>query len=264
MSGIIWQEATESRKVRGNPGGIELNYHLAGVIDDVAAWSYALGNTTPMWIAAGQVLYRQDVQLDHRGNGLWLVTVPYGVEDKRVGQWDFDFDTQGGTVRIFQAKATQVFKAAGAGGPDHKDAIDVQGDDVRGTEIIIPALRMNYSFRYPSGMITEAYARGMARNVGKTNDRTWHGFARGECLLLGSTGRSGSSSETTLTHSIACSENVTGLTIGAIANVAKKGWETVWISYKSTKDGDNPVKQPEFVYVQRVYDECDFANVLGF
>ena len=31
---------------------------------------------------------------------------------------------------------------------------------------------MNYSFRYPSGMITEAYARGMARNVGKTNDRT--------------------------------------------------------------------------------------------
>lgn len=260
MSGIIWQEATDSRKVRGNPGGIELNYHLAGVIDDVAAWSYALGNTTPMWIAAGQILYRQDVQLDHRGNGLWSVTVPYGPENKQVGQWDFDFDTQGGTVRIFQAKATQVFPA----GPDNKDAIDVQGNDVRGTEIVIPALRMNYTFRHPLGVVNEAYARNIARNTGKTNDRTWHGFAAGECLFLGATGRSGSQSEATIGYSIACSENVTGLTIGAIANVAKKGWESTWISYKDLVDAGKPVKQPEYVYVQRVYDECNFSAVLGF
>lgn len=261
MSGIIWQETKDSRKVRGNPGGIELSYHLAGVIDDVAAWSYALGATSPIWITAGQALYRQDVQLDHRGNGVWLVTVPYGPEDKRVGQWDFDFDTQGGTVRIFQAKATTVFPA---GGPDHKDAIDVQGDDVRGTEIVIPALRMNYSFRFPTGMVNEAFARNIARNTGKTNDRTWHGFAAGECLFLGATGKSGSSSETTIGYSIACSENVTGLTIGAVAAVAKKGWESVWISYLDAVDAGVKVKQPEHVYVQRVYDECNFASVLGF
>lgn len=261
---IIWQEAKDSRKVRGNPAGIDLRYHLAGVIDDVAAWSYALGNTTPMWIAAGQVLYRQDVQLDHRGNGLWSVSVPYGPENKQVGQFDFDYDTQGGTIRIFQAKATQVFPA---GGPDNKDAIDVQGNDVRGAEIVIPALRMNYTFRHPLGVVNEAFARNIARNTGKTNNKKWHGFEAGECLFLGSTGRSGSQSEASVGYSIACSENVTGLTIGAIANVAKKGWESVWISYKDVEVAGPPkarVKQPEYVYVQRVYDECDFAAVMGF
>jgi hypothetical protein len=261
MSGIIWQEAKESRKVRTNPAGLDMSYVLGGVIDDVAAWSYALGNTSPMRIAAGQVLYRQDVQLDHRGNGLWAVSVPYGPENKQVGQWDFDFDTQGGTVRIFQAKATQVFPA---GGPDNKDAIDVQGNDVRGTEIVIPALRMNYTFRHPAGIITEAYARNIARNTGKTNNGIWHGFAAGECLFLGASGRSGSNSEATISYSIACSENVTGLTIGAIAGVAKKGWESVWISYKDVVDAGKPVKQPEYVYSQRVYDECSFPAVLGF
>ena len=262
---IGWREQTESRSgLRANPAGIDLKYWLSGVIDDVAAYSYALGASAPMWITAGQVLYRQDVQMDHRGNGLWDVSIPYGPEDKRVGQWDFDFDTTGGTVRIFQAKSTQVFKAAGAGGPDHKDAIDVQGDEVRGTEIVIPVLTMNYTFRHPTGMVNEAFARNIARNTGKVSNKTWHGFAAGECLFMGGTGRSGSQSESSVGYRIACAENVSGLTIGEIANIAKKGWDSVWIAYKNLVDADNKVKQPEYVYVQRVYDEMDFAAVLGF
>lgn len=260
---IEWRERPESRRITTNPAGIELAYQLLGEIDDVAAWSYALGASSPVWITAGQVLYRQDVRLDHRGNGIWHVDIPYGPENKQVGQWDFDFDTQGGTIRIFQSKSTTKFAAAGVA-PDHQGAIDVQGREVRGTEIVIPALRMNYSFRHPAGVVNEAFARSLARSTGRTNNATWHGFAAGECLYLGGSGKAGSSTESTITHSIACSENVTGLTIGAIANIAKKGWESVWISYEDDEDQDRPVRKPEFVYVERVYDEMNFAAVLGF
>lgn len=258
---IDWRERHTSRRITTNPPGIELQFSLSGEIDDVAAWSYALGNTSPMWITAGQILYRQDVRLDHRGAGLWYVDVPYGPENKQVGQWDFDFDTQGGTIRIFQSKKTTPFPA---GAPDHKGAIDVQGDDVRGTEIVIPALRMTYNFRHAAGVVNEAFARMLARNTGRTNKNQWHGFAAGEALFLGANGRQGSQTEASVGYSIACSENVTGLTIGALANIAKRGWESVWISYKDDVDGGGKVKQPEFVYVEQVYDECDFAAVLGF
>jgi len=260
---IEWRERRESRRMPSTASepSIELAYTLIGVIDDVQAWSYALSATSPVWITAGQVLYRQDVRLDHRGNGIWHVDVPYGPVNKQTGQWDFDFDTQGGTVRIFQSKSTSRFPA---GATDHKGAIDLQNGEIRGTEIVIPALRMNYSFRFPSGVVSEGYARNLARNTGKTNIAQWHGFDAGEALFLGGTGKSGSQSESTVQFSIACSENATGLTIGGIANVAKKGWETVWIAYEDDENNDDPIRSPKAVYAEKVYDEMDFASVLGF
>jgi hypothetical protein len=62
--------------------------------------------------------------------------------------------------------------------------------------------------------------------------------------------------------------NVTGLTIGGIAGVAKKGWEVAWIRYQDTitvADGkDNPTRVPKYVYVDRVYDTIPMATALGF
>lgn len=260
---IGWSERTSSRGVTGNPPSVLLQYALSGVIDDVAAYSYALGNTSPMWIAANQLLYRQDLKLDHRGNGLWYVDVPYGPENKQVGQWDFDFDTTGGTVRLYQSKETQTFPP---GGPDHHGAIDVQGKDleVRGVDIVIPALRLGYTFRHPAGIMNEARAVHLARNTAKTNSAPWHGFAAGECLFLGAQGRSGSQSEASVTYSIACSENLVNKTIAEIAGVTKRGWWVSWISYERAVDGGQPVRRAEWIYVERVYDEMDFYAVLGF
>lgn len=260
---IGWRETHKSRRITTNPPGIELDYQLTGTDDHAAAWSYAMGASSGVYIAAGQVLYRQDLRLDYAGAGGWNVNVPYGPQNKQVGAWDFDFDTSGGTLRIFQSKETVTFPA---GAPDHRGAIDVQGKDleVRGTEIVIPALRLGYTFRHPAGVLNEFRAVQLGRATGKTNSAPWHGFAAGECLFLGASGRSGSQSESSVTYSVACSENISNVTIGGIANVSKKGWWTSWISHEKAVDGGEPVKRAEWIYTERVYDEMDFAAVLGF
>lgn len=259
---VDWRERTESRAVSGAPS-LEMQFVLSGVIDDVAAWSYALGNTSPIRIAAGQTVYRQikDIKLDHRGFGLWNISVPYAPNNEQAGSFDFDFDTQGGTLRITQSKATQTFPA---GGPDHKGAIDVDGTEVRGADIIIPALRLNYTFRHPLGVMNEARAVALARATGKTNSVAWHGFAAGECLFLGAQGKSGTTSESSVTYYVAASENLTNQTIGAIANVNKKGWEIAWVSYEPADDAGRPARRAQWIYVEQVYDSMNFAAVLGF
>jgi hypothetical protein len=216
-----------------------------------------------MRIAAGQVVYRDNksISLSHRGNGLWFITVPYVPENEQPGSFDFDFETQGGTIRITQSKSTQTFPA---GGPDHKGAIDVDWTEVRGAEIVIPALRMNYTFRHPLGVMNESRAVTLARATGKTNSVAWHGFAAGECLFLGASGKSGTNSEASVTYSIAASENLTSQTIGAITGVNKKGWELTWVSYQPAVAGGEPIRKAQWIYVERVYDEMNFAAILGF
>ena len=43
---------------------------------------------------------------------------------------------------------------------------------------------------------------------------------------------------------MAYSENVTGLSIGDIANIVKKGHQYAWIAYKDAEDSGKPSVQP--------------------
>ena len=60
------------------------------------------------------------------------------------------------------------------------------------------------------------------------------------------------------------SSNVTGLSIGDVASIAKKGWEYALIRYEDKVESNKPVRVPKHVYVNRVYDTCDLATALGF
>jgi len=263
---LLWTERPESGATSGPGEGSTKTfvYNLGGIYDDVAAWNFSASMFAGTIIAAGEVLYRQKVSIDPKGYGLYVASADYATKKNEVGEYDFDFDTQGGTIHITQSKSTTSFPAGAA--TDHKGAIDVQGTEVKGTEIVIPALRLTYSFKHPTGVVNEALAVTLARATGRTNSVQWHGFAAGELLFLGATGRGSSTGPATLSYHIAASENVTGLTIGAVTAVAKKGWESVWISYKPAVDGGNNKRAmvPEFVYVERVYDTCAFASILGF
>jgi hypothetical protein len=81
---------------------------------------------------------------------------------------------------------------------------------------------------------------------------------------LGASGKSGTNSEASVTYSIAASENLISQTIGAITGVNKKGWELVWVSYEPAVAGGEPIRKAKTIYVERVYDEMNFAAILGF
>src|SRR5690606_20953075 len=60
---------------------------------------------------------------------------------------------------------------------------------------------------------------------------------------------------------VAGSPNRTGISVGPISGISKKGWEYLWVRYADAEDtGSNTlVKQPVAAYVEKVYEDGNFA-----
>jgi len=250
------QEPTETRR-----------YKIADVGNKNTAQAYAIASTPAIVATVHGILYRQDVQVDQANFNQWIVTVPYGSRKNVTGDFTWDFDTTGGTIHITQAKQ-EVSRYPSASAPNQKGAIAVDGDEVKGTDIIVPAMKINVSFRHPLGVITLPQAKFLSNITGTVNNDPFLTFAPGEVLFLGARGSDGTDAEATVTYQFAMAANVTGQTIGSITGIAKKAWEVAWIRYKDaivTADGKElPTREAKFVYVDRVYEEIAMAAALGF
>lgn len=64
-----------------------------------------------------------------------------------------------------------------------------------------------------------------------------------------------------ITYRFAGSPNRTGLTVGPIVGINKKGWEYMWVRYADSEDtvAKAIVKKPAAAYIERVYDEGNFS-----
>lgn len=268
MSLFRFTEARESRRTTTNPPSYTAVYTAAGSNDSAYVRAYALA-ATPAIVALLDVgtLYRQDLAVDPAGFEQWKVTVPYGKNEQAAGSYRLTFDTTGGTVHVASSKET-IGKYPAATAPDYKQLIGVNKDDVEGADIVIPALKVSVHFNHPAAIITIARIKYLADITGLVNSATFLTFAAGEVLFLGASGSEGTDAETEVTYQFAMSANAASLTIGDVANIVKKGHELAWIKYKDAVDtvgsDDLPVKQPEFVYVERVYGTVDLALALGF
>ena len=228
--------------------------------------AYALGATPALASTIYGTLHRQDIRVQKLTYNQYSVEIPYGRRRNQTGQWTWDFDTTGGTVHITNGKAERRYPADTA--PDQKAAIGVNGDTVDGTDIVIPATKINVQFKHPLGVITLPQVRFLSSITGTVSSTPFLGYAPGEVLFLGARGADGSEAEATVSYQFAMSANASGLSFGSIANVAKKGWEVLWIRYQESEETADsvvhPVRVPQFAYVDRVYDETDLATALGF
>lgn len=259
---IQWKERPGSREITSGESASRLDrFALIGTADHAIAYMLAAQFSAPIADGAGQVLYRQELKLAHQGADLWYVDVPYGRRKQENGQWTFAGSVQGGTVRIRSAKTETAF---GAFAPDMGKLIDVQKGEVKGTDIIIPSVKFSYDFKHPAGVVNEAFCIALADYVACTNSDPWHGMPAGSALYLGFTCQGGSDQETTIRHEVAYSKNLVDATIAGIAGVNKKGWEVAWEFVEQVANAGKPAVACNYVYVNRVYDECPFADVLGF
>lgn len=267
MTLFRFKESRDSRRSTTKPPTYTAVYTAAGSNDSAYVHAYAIGGTPAIVSTSAGILYRQDIQIDPQGFELWRVTVPYGRDEKQAGSYRITFDTSGGTVHISASKET-IRKYPSGSAPDYKQLIAVNEDKVDGADIIIPALKMSVHYSHPAAIITLARVKYLASITGMVNSAPFMTFAAGEVLFLGAAGSEGTDAETEVTYQFAMSNNADDLTIGAIANVVKDGHELAWIKYKDAVDTPDatalPVKQPEFVYVERVYDTVNLALGLGF
>lgn len=269
-----FEETPNSRAATTVPPAYTLIYNAVGEQDDAVVHAYALNATPALVSRPTGTLYRKDVRIDVVGWAHYLVTVPYGQLDPSntpAGSATFNFSTRGATVKIKAAKEhIATYESSGVvAGDFHKGAIGVKRNsdgtqEAEGSDIIISALRLTYSFRHPAAIVTESFARLLSTVTGMTNSATFRGFAAGELLYAGSDGSDGTDAEATVDYEFIASGNTTSLSIGDIANIVKQGHHIAWVEFEDNVDSGEAVHRPKRVHIERPYDSFNFATVFGW
>ncbi len=259
-------EKLDSRKwTTGDNASVEMVYILTGTSDDVTAKNLIASST----VGTYNGLVRQSIQIEPEwvdtttGDGQWVATVRYGVRPPtEVGESSFSFDTSGGTQHITQSLATvHRYGAPGTTAPDFGGAVGVTHDNVEGVDITVPVYSFSETHYLPSAVVTPAYKGTLFSLTGKVNNASFKGLAAGECLFLGASGSKRGAEDWEITYRFAGSPNRTGLVVGPITGISKKGWEYMWVRYADSEDAAAKaiVKKPVAVYIERVYEEGNFA-----
>jgi hypothetical protein len=139
----------------------------------------------------------------------------------------------------------------------------VTHDSVEGCDITVPVYNFSETHYFAAGYVTGSYKATLFALTGRTNNAAFKGFAEGEVLFLGASGSQRGDDSWEITFRFAASPNVTGLTIGSITGIAKKGWEYLWVQYEDAEDSGSKsvVKRPASVHVERVYDSGSLAGL---
>ena len=260
-------EKPDSREATdGDTSSRELQYLVAGTEDEQEALDALAAQSPTTYGGLARLTWSAKVV---RGRTeFWEGVVQYGEMNaagpKAVGESTFQFDFGGGTMHITQAKehvASYYFE--GDAPPDFQGAIGVTRDSVEGCDIVVPVYNWSETHYLAAATVTGPYKAALFALTGKTNDAAFKGFAAGEVLFLGASGSQRGDESWEITFRFAASPNVTGLVIGEITGVEKKGWEYLWVRYEDAEDEDSKslVKRPKSAHVERVYNAGDFAGL---
>ena len=265
-------EKYDSRKITtgedGDAQSAEFVYTLTGVADENSARILATNSTASTYgdlIRKSITLEPVHVDTTDLAACIWEVTVQYGEQtEPEEGESSFSFDTGGGTQHITQSLGTVGRYAASGTAPDFGGAIGVTHDNVEGVDITIPVYNFSETHYLPASQVTSAYKGTLFNLTGKVNSGSFRGLAAGECLFLGASGsRRGTAPEDDweITFKFAGSPNRSGITVGPISGISKKGWEYLWVRYADVEDAasNTLVKQPVAAYVEKVYEEGNFG-----
>ena len=116
--------------------------------------------------------------------------------------------------------------------------------------------------------LTWQYAKKVRDISATTNKAKFRAFAPGEVLFLYAEGGSQGNNEDyrEVTFHFASNPNETGLSVGSLTGIAKRGWEYLDIKYETQVIGtgatQRKVQRPVRVYVHRVFREANH-NQLG-
>ena len=242
----------------------EVGYDVHDAADEAAV--KAIMNATAPSTRNGLFIISMEIY-EQVNNTTWRVRVRYAERtwtenpDSR-----FSFDTTGGSQHITQSLTT--VNAYGDDSSRNKDAIGFDGKNVEGVDITVPVYEFSEVHFFDDGDIDNAYKSTLRGLTGSVNNNTFKGFAAGEVLFLGAVGsRQGDdpSDQWEISYRFVSLPNQTGLSVGDIPGIAKKGWEYMDIRYSEvveTASGSEQVlKAPFAVYIHRVYPDGNFAGI---
>ena len=271
-------------------GGLEREVTLRWLVSQKAGYLQA-----EQWATENAPLYqyghkRSRVDIRGLGNYWWEISAQYvnisidsdEEEPDRDSQDDggdgvsgsISFDTTSGTGHITQANKKKIAGLTGSSGqdgyaagllataPDTEGAIDIEGDQVRGVDVTIPAFTFSETWTFPSESVVKKYLANVYSLTGKINNASWRMFEKGEVLFLGARGQvDRGASKCQITFSFSVSPNQDDLEVGEIKNIKKGGWDYMTVTYETDRVDDSLIKRPKFVYVSSIYEGGDFTKL---
>ena len=259
------------RLQKGPSSRYQVDYEAFGETDPVAVEAAARTHFASSY--DGMPL--QEVIVNEFGaDDEWKVTLLYAPDGyssgsytapPETGQSLYFFDTGGGSQHITQNIETSQTKVPpGETEPDYKGAIGVTNGSVNGIDITVPAYQFKITQYMDAATVDSAYRKAVASLTGSVNDEPFRDFNAQEVLFLGATGSYREDDDDwEITFRFAQSDNRTGIEIGSITGIVKKGWEYLEVHYEEELD-DNAgvlVANPVSVVVNKVYEAKDFTQL---
>ena len=243
----------------------EIAYVVLGAADEAEVRTVALAGIPVSY----QGLNRSTLTVDERFNATtWKVVASYEAPEtpqQENPEPTFAFDTGGGTQHV-----TQSMQTVGRYGPSASTglggAIGYDGQQVAGVDITVPVYQFSETHYLDPARVTQDYKLALMALTGAVNNAQFRGFQAGEVLYLGSGGtRRGvdSADRWEITYKFAASPNQSGLAVGDIRGIEKRGWDYLWVQYGDDVDPTAQVliKKPMAVYVEQVYPFADFSGL---
>lgn len=259
---IIVHERWERSLTGGDSPSAELGYEITGTdsVSDARAAMLSVRPATFYYLVPVSDNVEWEAPGTHRGS------VTYGPRKrKEIGESEYDFETGGGSQKVFASLETiHSYATSGRTAPDHKRLIGVSKDGVDGVEVTIPTYKFSETHYLSWATVNAAYKTLLFNLTGTVNQYAWKGFAAGEVLFLGASGKVRTDeTDWQVNFKFAASPNQTGLSVGDITGIEKKGWEYLWIRYEDSVDTDANManKKPIAVYIERVYRWGAFATL---
>ena len=255
------------RRLSGDRG--EFTYLIKGT-DDAAAARGALLSEAPETYGGIPLLDAEVNEIAGAEGFSGRVNYGYsggGGSPPEPGDSSFTFDTGGGTQHITHSLSTiGSYAPPDQTAPDFQGAIGVTENGVEGVDITIPVYRWSEKHTKAAADVTQAYKLALAALTGQVNAAGFRGFAAGEVVFLGASGsRQGDDEDDPwdIVFNFARNPNKTGLTVGPITGIAKKGWEYLWVLYREEEDTDAKriVQRPIAAYVEQVYEGGSFDGM---
>jgi hypothetical protein len=238
---------------------------------------------------------RKKLACQSLGNRWWIVTADYtnaAIQDDGEDNQDdasgdpvantVAFDTTGGTEHISaslrsgdSAAAETSYGASGVTPPFYNGAINVDGDQVHGTDIVVPAFSFTETWVMPSAWVLDTYVEALYSLTGTVNNARFRSFDAGECLFLGARGEmTRGQTLVSIVFSFQAKPNRENFWVGSsqggvgginepqgIQVTTKRGWDFMWVRYSQKESNNSVVPTPEAVYVNQVYELADFSGL---
>lgn len=224
-------------------------------------------------VVGTKVLQVSDTSVEEVAPGVFIGVAAYADPQwsgsaKEPDTFEISFEVAGTVQRITQSRATVAsYTRSGSFQRSFGGAIGVRSDgEVEGCDVLVPTTGYTVNYSFPSDQFTDGtYIRKIITAVGSVNSDTFQGLAAGEGLLTRVSGRRRADGGWDVAFTFAVSLNETGLTIGEITGIAKKGWEYLWVYYSEdvrTAGGVNyTTKLPVHAYVEQVYRASAYADL---